>query len=165
MNYLKVWLKKENIYIYQKAESELEAIYTMLSLADKNPAVTNSKQLAQDIFDHEILHGSHRGCCGVTFHAISSAVTHPLILVSRFENGIGYYSKEKKPIDFVVLMAAPSRYEQSFKQMVCNVKDLLCDSKLMESIRDIKSQDKIYKLLFKHCFKVKQNSNRRFLEI
>ena len=148
------WLQKENIHLNLKAESELETIRTMLDLALTSPVVIKPIQLVQSIFDHEILKGSHRGCSGITFQAISNAVTEPLILLGRFEGGIGYFSKTKIPIDLVVLIVAPRPFEQQFKKMVIRIKDLLCDCEFMESIRNTNNATKIF-----------QHFSQNFLEI
>jgi mannitol/fructose-specific phosphotransferase system IIA component (Ntr-type) len=144
---VKSWFKKENIHLNLRAESELEAIRTMLDLASKNPTVIYPKQLAQSIFDHEILRGSHRGCSGITFNAITNAVVEPLILLGRFEKGIGYFSKKNEPIDLVVLIVAPHLFGQQYKNIVINVKNLLCNTEFMYAIRDMDSEAEIYNFL------------------
>ena len=87
------WLKKENIHLSLKAASELETIRTMTELASRDPNVLDTRILAQSIYDNE-LHSSHRGCSGITFTALTNAVSEPVMIVGRFEKGIGYFFKK-----------------------------------------------------------------------
>lgn len=159
MQDIRNWLKKENIHLHLNAESELETIWTMLDLAAKNPAVINTKTLARSIYDNEMVRSSHRGCSGITFYSLTNAVSAPLMIVGRFEKGIGYFSKENKPIDLVVLLAAPEKYESELELMIICVKDILCDSQFMDGIREENNSDKIYRHFLRHCASMSLNEN------
>jgi len=161
MNNFSSWLKQENILLNLAAESELEAIRIMLDLAAQNPAVINPKLLAQSVFDTEIFRGSHRGCCGITFPALTNAVTEPLTLLGRFEDGIGYYSQKNKPIDLVVLIVAPHIFERQFERMLSKVKDLLCDFEFMANMRSIENPGEIGKSFAIHL-RSRQNESTFF---
>ena len=154
---IKDWLKKENIHLHLHAESELEAIWTMLDLATKNPVVLNTRQLAQSVYENEVLGASHRGSSGITFYALTDAVVNPLMVVGHFKNGIGYYSRKNKPIDLVVLLAAPERFENQLRNMVSSVKDMLCDCEFIERIRSTDNPTKVYQHFLEHCLEISLN--------
>ena len=154
MNTIKTWLKEENIHLQLKADSQLEAIWTMLELAAKSPAVVNTKQLAKSVYESEVFSAFHRGTAGITFHALTDAVMTPLMVVGHFENGFGYYTKEKKPIDIVVLLAAPKRYKEQLKDIINCVRDMLCDADFLENIRNTKSPAMIYEYFQQLCMEL-----------
>jgi mannitol/fructose-specific phosphotransferase system IIA component (Ntr-type) len=154
MNTIEIWLQEDNIHLNLKAESELEAIWTMLELAAKSPAVINTKQLAKSIYDNEVFSSSHRGTTGITFHALTDAVINPLMVVGHFKNGFGYYSKEKKPIDIVVLLAAPRRFKEQLKDTLNCVKDMLSDGDFLDSIRKTDNQTLIHKYFQQLCMEL-----------
>ncbi|MCB0283959.1 MAG: PTS sugar transporter subunit IIA [Calditrichaeota bacterium] len=159
MHNIKKWLKSENIHLHLSAESELEAIWTMLDLAALNPAVVDTKVLARSIYDNEMVRSSHRGCSGVTFYSLTNAVSRPLMILGRFEKGIGYFSIEKRPIDLVALLAAPEKHESELESMIICIKDILCDSKFMDNIRVENNSDKIYRHFLRHCASISLHEN------
>lgn len=156
---IKNWLKEENIHLHLDAESELEAIWTMLDLASKDPFVVNTKQLAKSVYENEVLRASHRGSSGITFYALTDAVIKPLMVVGHFKNGIGYYSKENKPIDLVVLLAAPEHSESKLRHMINCVKDMLCDCDFVENIRNTDSPTRIFQHFIQHCLEISITQN------
>ena len=151
MNHISNWLKKENIHLHLYAESELETIWTMLDLAAQNPVVLDTKTLARSIYDNEMVRSSHRGCSGVTFYSLTNAVSRPLMLVGRFEKGIGYFSKENSPIDLAVLLAAPEKYDRELQNTIICIRDILCNAAFMTTIRETNNPDKIYRHFLHHC--------------
>jgi len=148
------WLKTDNIHINLKAESELEAIWNMLELAAKSSDVLDTRELARSIYENEVLSGSHSGTTGITFHALTDAVSNPLMVVGHFKNGIGYYSKEKKPIDIVVLLAAPERFASQLEEIIFCINDMLADSIFLENIRKAENPEIIYKCFEELCLKL-----------
>jgi len=97
---------------------------------------------------------SHRGCSGITFYAVTDAVARPAMIVGRFENGIGYFSRENKPIDLVVMLAAPEHTRDQLEKTIICVKDILCDSDFMESVRNADNPKDIYKRFLQHCLEI-----------
>ena len=154
MHTIKNWLKTDNIHINLKAESELEAIWNMLELANESSFVLNSKELARVIYENEVLSGSHSGTTGITFYALTNAVSNPLMVVGHFKNGIGYYSKEKKPIDIVVLLAAPERFASQLQEIIFCINDMLADSIFLENIRKAENAEIIYDHFEELCLKL-----------
>jgi len=154
MSNIEHWLKEDNIHLNLKAQSELKAIWKMLELAAKNPAVMNTKQLARVIYENEVLSASHSGTTGITFHALTDAVINPLMVVGHFDDGIGYYSIEKKPIDIVVLLAAPERFREQLKDMKNCVRDMLSNDDFMDNIRNSDSPKMILQFFEDLCLKL-----------
>jgi mannitol/fructose-specific phosphotransferase system IIA component (Ntr-type) len=154
MSNIEHWLNKDNIHLNLEAHSELEAIWKMLDLAARNPAVMNTKQLARVIYENEVLSASHRGTTGITFHALTDAVINPIMIVGHFEKGIGYYSKEKKPIDIVVLLAAPERFRKQLRDMINCVRDMLCDCDFLDNIRNADDPKMIQQYFEELCLKL-----------
>jgi mannitol/fructose-specific phosphotransferase system IIA component (Ntr-type) len=146
VKYIYSWLKKENLYINQKAESELEVIRILLDRASKSPKVTDLDQVADAVFENEIVRAKHRNCCGIAFEAASRGVLEPLIIIGRFEEGIGYYSEKKKPIDLAVLIIAPLNYTEQLQTAVADMKELLCDSIFMQTVRQADDVEKMYEV-------------------
>ena len=150
---MKHWLRTDNIHRNLKAQSELEAIWTMLELAAKSSSVLDTKELARSIYENEVLSASHRGTTGITFHALTDAKTHPLMVVGHFDEGIGYYSREKKPIDIVVLLAAPLRFANQLQEMIFCVKEMLMDCDFLDNIRNTENTAMIYHYFQELCCK------------
>jgi mannitol/fructose-specific phosphotransferase system IIA component (Ntr-type) len=146
VKYIYSWLKKENFYINQKAESELEVIRVLLERASNSPKVTDLDQVAEAVFENEIARAKHRNCCGVTFEAASRGVREPLIIIGRFEDGIGYYSKKREPIDLAVLIIAPLNYAEQLQTAVADMKELLCDPIFMQTVRKAANVEKVYEI-------------------
>jgi mannitol/fructose-specific phosphotransferase system IIA component (Ntr-type) len=156
---MKNWLTIDNIHLNLKAQSELEAIWKMLELAKQSTCVLDSKELARAVYENEVLSGSHSGTSGITFHALTDAVSKPLMIVGHFEKGIGYYSKEKKPIDLVLLLAAPKRLIQQLEDMIICVKEMLADCDFLESIRKADNNKVIYDYFQELCLKISLKKN------
>lgn len=162
---IKNWLKEENIHLHLDAESELEAIWTMLKFAEKNPVVTDTRLLAKSIYENEILNTSHIGTTGIIFHAMTDAVINPLMVVGHFDSGIGYYSKGKKPIDIVVLLAAPERLKVQLEDMIICIKDMFNDCDFLEEISSTENPSMVYQYFQDLCLnlslkkKFKKNEN------
>ena len=154
MHSIKNWLKRENIHLHLSAQSELETIWTMLDLAANIPAVLNTKDLAKAIYENEIILSSHRGCSGIVFYALTNAVSAPLLIVGRFDKGMGYFSKNHNPINIVVLLAAPESHEDKLKENILCMEDILCDRIFTENIGKAKNQNDIYRLFLKHCLEM-----------
>ena len=154
MNDIKNWLREKDIKLHLKAGSELEAIWAMLKLAAQNPVVRNTKLLAKSIYANEVFNASHKGTTGITFPALTDAVINPLMIVGQFDEGFGYYSKGKRPIDIVVFLAAPERFKEQLKDMTICVKDMLCDCDFLENIRSTDNPAAIYQYFKDLCLKL-----------
>lgn len=154
MHDIKLWLREEDINLHLKAGSELEAIWAMLKVAARNPAVKNTKLLAKSVYENEVLHASHGGSTGITFYALTDAVINPLMVVGHFDKGIGYYSKTKKPIDIVVLLAAPVRFAEQLQNMIFCVKDMLEDCDFLDDIRYADNPAMVYQYFKDLCLKL-----------
>lgn len=141
------WITAENIDLQLTAQSELETIAAMLELARQSDEVKNVKQLAQELLHHEVMASSLTGCCAVVFQALSSAVAAPKMFFGRFDRGIGYRSKNNRPIDLVVLIVAPPEERETFARMVQKVELGLCETRVREQLRAAKSVEEALQVL------------------
>ncbi len=147
------WLLPENIHLNLKADSELGVIRTMIDIAAENAAVTDVKKVARNIIENEVYGKPHEGCCAVIFHSLTQAVAKPLLLVGRFENGFGYYSKKGHPVDLVYLVIAPPDYEIQLNQLLLRSRRLLCISAMSDKIRKAQRPEQVYEILLSYWSK------------
>ena len=136
------WMTEENIDLELSADSELQTITAMLELARNSGAVRDIKQLAQALLQHEVLSPSLSGCCAVIFQAVSEAVTDPRIFLGRFDKGIGYYSRNGRPVDLVVLIAAPPENVDELTRIIDETKRMLNEPSVREHLRSVQTKEK-----------------------
>ncbi len=146
MERIKNWLKPGNIYLGLKAQSELGALRTMINLAVKTPLVSDASRFTQSVMDTELYESAFSGCCNISFYALTDSVTTPLFIFGRFDNGIGYFSKQKKPIDLVSLIAAPPGQDKKLADALFTLHTFLCQSHIAEKIRAAATAKEIYRI-------------------
>ncbi|MEX1139156.1 MAG: PTS sugar transporter subunit IIA [Bacteroidota bacterium] len=136
------WMAEENIDLELSADSELETITAMLELARNSGAVKDIKQLAQALLQHEVLSPSPSGCCAVVFQAVSEAASYPHMFFGRFDKGIGYYSRNGRPVDLIVLMIAPPKNADELASMIDEMKRMLSEPSVREQLRSVQTKQK-----------------------
>ncbi len=151
MSSINDWLSVESIDLTMRAESELETIAATLDLAGRSAEVKDIKQLAEELLLHEVMTPSLTGGCAVVFHALSSAVLAPKIFFGRFDKGIGYYSKQGRPIDLIFLVIAPLEKEEEYNEMLKTMKQALQDVSLRERLRSAQSPEEALTVLLKYA--------------
>ncbi len=119
------YISEQNIAFYEKAESELEALITMVKLAKQSGNVIDESALANDLLSHEILSSSAKGCCAVVFRVSSESVLKLQLYFAHFKDGIGYFSKTGHPIDLIFLAISPLEQKNDCKRLVQNLEHLL----------------------------------------
>ncbi len=140
------WLRLENIHLGLKAHSELSALRVMINLAINNPGVINPSEFAQVVVDSELYDSVVGGCCNISFYAVTNSISEPLFIFGRFDEGIGYYSKHKKPIDLVSLLAVPEEMDNSLADALLKLKRFLCQHEQAEKIRRAKTKTEIFRI-------------------
>lgn len=142
------WMTEENIDLELSADSELQTIAAMLELARNSGAVKDIKQLAQALLQHEVLSPSPTGCCAVVFQAISEAVSHPRMFFGRFNRGIGYYSRNGRPVDLVVLIIAPPENVDELTRMIDETKRIVDKPSVRERLRTAQTPKEVLDVLW-----------------
>jgi len=149
MREIKNWINSQNISLTLTAESELETISAMLELVRQSSAVRNVQALAKNILHHEIMAPSASGCCAVLFRALHDSVIEPQIFFGRFDQGIGYYSKNGHPIDLIFLIIAPPEKESEFKAMVQKMEQAIFTPPFREKLRAAPNPKQVLEILIK----------------
>jgi len=146
MERIKNWLRLENFHLGLKAQSELSALRVMINQAINIPSVINPSVFAQAVVDSELYDSALGGCCNISFYAVTNSVSEPLFVFGRFDEGIGYYSKHKKPIDLVSLLAVPAEMDKSLADALLKLRDFLCQQEHAEKIRQAKTKTEVYQI-------------------
>lgn len=141
------WMAEENVDLQLSAESELETITAMLELARKSGAVKDINQLATALLRHEVLSPSPSSCCAVVFQAMSEAVSEPRMFFGRFDKGIGYESRNGRPVDLIILIVAPPEKRDEFKLTLNQTKRLLENPSVREQLRLVQTRAKAVAIL------------------
>lgn len=142
------YISIQNIAFEPKAESELDALSFMVDLAEQSGFVKDKKALASDLLTHEIITSSARGCCAIVFRVSSESVRQLQIFFTRFDEGIGYYSKSGHPIDLIFLVASPLEQMKQCKLLVEKLENLLLnDQSFREKLRKAESADEVLNIL------------------
>jgi PTS system nitrogen regulatory IIA component len=148
MSYETRWMTEQDINLQLSAESELETISAMLELAQKSGMVKDITQLAQALLQHEVLSPSASGCCAVVFQALSEAASQPKMFFGRFDKGIGYYSRNGRPVDLIVLIIAPPERMDEFMRMIDETKRVLDKPSVRERLRTVQTPKEVLDLLW-----------------
>jgi len=148
MSYETRWMTEQDINLQLSAESELETISAMLELAQKSGMVKDITQLAQALLQHEVLSPSASGCCAVVFQALSEAASQPKMFFGRFDKGIGYYSRNGRPVDLIVLIIAPTERMDEFMRLIDETKRVLDKPSVRERLRTVQTPKEVLDLLW-----------------
>ncbi len=132
---LNEYIDINSIDLHLKAESELEAIVQMINLAERSGYILDKKQIGEDLISHEIFNSSLTDCCTVVFRVSTDSVKDLHVFFGRFEQGIGYYSKNGHPIDLVFLVLSPPQLINRCKTLVSKIKTLLHNFDFQEKLR------------------------------
>jgi len=149
---IKNWLVPENIHLNLKADSELEAIYTLLEFAGESVLVIDVKKLARNVIENEMYSPLHGDCCAVILYSLTAAVSEPLMFIGQFESGFGYHSKRGNPVDIVSLVIAPPQYENQLISILLRNRKLFCTDMVGEQTRRAKTAAQVYEVILSHWY-------------
>jgi len=129
------WFCEDSIDLQLQAGSQLETISAMLQLASQSGVVSDMRHLSQELLHHEVIAPSASGCCSVIFRVLSTVVAEARLFFGRFDGGIGYASKQGRPIDLIVLVIAPLESAEQFDDVVQKLEWALCDPAINQRLR------------------------------
>ena len=104
--------------------------------------------MASDLLTHEIISSSARGCCAIVFRVSSESVLRLQTFFTRFNKGIGYYSKSGHPIDLIFLVTSPLEQIKQCKLLVEKLENLILnDQTFRQKLRKAESAEEVLSML------------------
>lgn len=144
---LKNHISLQNINLHLESQSQLDAIASMLNLAEQSGTVRDKIALSEDLIWHEIKSTSLKGCCALIFRVVSASVRELQVFFGRFKQGIGYYSKNGQPIDLVFLITAPPKRIDDCKYLLKKIEEAMENDSLRNRLRAEQHEESVLKIL------------------
>ena len=144
----------QNVKLDLTAESTLETMNAMLTLAGQSDAVTDTHGLARDLLRNEVLKHNRVFGCAVVFRVLSGSAIRPEVFFGRFAKGVGYKCESGCPIDLVFLIIAPPTQELDFVNTLQRMEQLAKDTAVRERLRAARDAQEVLRILNEDAGKV-----------
>jgi len=125
----------------------LEEICDMLATAD---TIKNPGELKKAVFEREDIISTSIGLGIAIPHVRLNSVTEMTVAIGVVKEGIDYESFDDKPVNIIIMIAAPEGAHREYLSVLAKIALLLKNESLRKAILEAESPEEIYAVLKGH---------------
>ncbi len=136
-----------NVFTNFSAQNKLEAITKLVGLIAANGAIENKDEYLASVLEREELGTTGLGEGVAMPHGKCRAVKRMSIAVAKLDKPLDFESVDKKPIDYIFLIASPLNSDTLYIKVMASIIRSVKLHRICEKMNKLHSGVEIYEML------------------
>jgi len=141
------FLFEDQIYLDLKAKNSFGCFLEMLRLLEDSKIIKDKAPILTALMTREELEPTSVGFNIAFPHARTFQLEKPILIIGRSKEGIDFYSRDGKRINFVFMLLFPRKLNELYLELVGEIMRFLGNSVLLNCLQEINTPEELISLV------------------
>ncbi|OGL41637.1 MAG: hypothetical protein A2042_03675 [Candidatus Schekmanbacteria bacterium GWA2_38_11] len=153
------FLFEDQVYLDLKAKNSFGCFLEMLRCLEDSKIIKDKAPILTALMTREELEPTSVGCNIAFPHARTFQLEKPILIIGRSKEGIDFYSRDGKKINFVFMLLFPRKFNELYLELVGEIMRFLSNSALLDCLQKINTPEELITLIKE----IEKNMEKGFL--